>query len=116
MHAEVQRHPVAGYPATRMPDPVAALVDAERGVHYDRPGAFFEPRQFLTLTYQPPQDVVARTHRFLVDDASHTEVDYARELAGFEHPLTRQIGRASCSDRVSPSVSLSVVVGSFQKT
>lgn len=89
MHAEVQRHPVAGYPATRMPDPVAALVDAERGDHYERAGAFFEPRQFLTLTYQPPQDVVARTHRFLVADASHAEIDYARELDGFEHTLTR---------------------------
>jgi len=89
MHAETQRHAVADYPATAMPDPVTALVDAERGAHYERPGAFFEPRQFVTITYQPPQDVVAKTHRFLIAGAPHGDVDYARELDTFEHTLAR---------------------------
>lgn len=97
MHAELQRHEVAGYPATAMPDPVTALIDAERGEHYERAGRFFEPRQFITVTYQPPQDVVARTQRFLIADAPHAEIDYARELDGFEDTITRladQLGDA----------------------
>jgi type IV secretion system protein VirB4 len=89
MHAEVQRHAIATYPATDMPDPVTALVDAERGDHYERPGVYFEPRQYITFTYLPPQDVVARTHRFLIANAPHGDVDYARELEAFEHTIAR---------------------------
>src|SRR3546814_15909970 len=60
MHAEVQRHPVAGYPATRMPAPVAALGDPGRGVPYEPPGAFFAPRPFLPLHYKTPPGLLPR--------------------------------------------------------
>src|SRR3546814_14598695 len=54
MHAEVQRPPVAGYPATRMPDPVAAMVAAERGVHCGRPRRFFGPAPYPPLHHLNP--------------------------------------------------------------
>lgn len=102
LHGELQRRAVTGYPAAPMPDPVTALVDAERGAHFERDGSFFEAAQYITITYQPPQDVVAKTHRFLIADTPQADVDYLRELDAFEHTVSRladQLGDAFQSVR-----------------
>ena len=51
---EAQRIPAQGYPSSRFPDPISALVDAERRAQFEEEGAHFESHYFLTLLWLPP--------------------------------------------------------------
>jgi type IV secretion system protein VirB4 len=51
---EAQRLRAGVYPASRFPDLVSALVDAERRAQFEEEGSHFESAYLLTLTWLPP--------------------------------------------------------------
>ena len=48
------------YPQSEFPDPVSALVDAERRAQFEEEGAHFESAYFLTFLFLPPAEEAAR--------------------------------------------------------
>ncbi len=81
---EAQRHPASSYPASRFPDPAAALVDAERKADFEEEGVHFESSYFLSFLYLPPIEDAARAERFLYEGRDRADGADAREvLLGF---------------------------------
>ncbi len=80
---EAQRIPAQGYPASDFPDPVSALVDAERRAQFEEDGGHFESAYFLTLVWMPPADEVRRAGFWLVENAPARGADPAELLASF---------------------------------
>ena len=66
---EAQRIPAQDYPASEFPDPVSALVDAERRAQFEEAGAHFESAYFLTLVWMPPADDASRAEGWLLENA-----------------------------------------------
>jgi type IV secretion system protein VirB4 len=80
---EAQRVPAYGYPLSQFPDPVSALVDAERRAQFEEEGAHFESRYFLTLLWLPPADDEARAESWLYENRAHSGADWRETIAGF---------------------------------
>ena len=88
------RLPAATYPspeANHFPDPVTALIDAERRVQFTTEGAHFESEYALVLAYTPPLRRTTRTVDLFYDDeetTGHTpEAPASRILAQFRRAL-----------------------------
>ncbi len=64
---EAQRSPANAYPDGDFPDPVSALVDAERRAQFEAQGAHFESAYFLTFCFLPPPESARRAERFLYE-------------------------------------------------
>ncbi|QYU67322.1 hypothetical protein J4558_20650 [Leptolyngbya sp. 15MV] len=77
--AEAQRVPARGYPASTFPDPVSALVDAERRAQFEEAGAHFESSYVLTFAWLTPADDAARAEGFLYEGAPGAQVATGRE-------------------------------------
>jgi type IV secretion system protein VirB4 len=61
MNVDLIRKPSIGYPeAGAFSDPVTALIDHERRLHYTKEGQHFESRFALTLTWTPPTEMQSR--------------------------------------------------------
>lgn len=80
---EAQRMPAQDYPASDFPDPVSALVDAERRAQFEEEQAHFESAYFLTLVWMPPADEARRAGGWLIENAPAQGTDPAELLAGF---------------------------------
>ena len=81
---EAQRHRASTYPASRFPDPAAALIDAERKADFEEEGIHFESSYFLSFLYLPPVEDAARAERFLYEGRDRADGADAREvLRGF---------------------------------
>lgn len=80
---EAQRVPARDYPLSRFPDPVSALVDAERRAQFEEAQAHFESRYFLTLVWVPPVDEASRAGRWLYEDAPSKGANPREHLASF---------------------------------
>ena len=80
---EAQRDVARGYPESRFPDPVAALVDAERRAQFEEEGAHFESRYYLTLLWLPPADDAARAEAWLYENRAQPGADWRAALASF---------------------------------
>jgi type IV secretion system protein TrbE len=81
---EAQRHRASTYPASRFPDPAAALVDAERKADFEEEGVHFESSYFLSFLYLPPVEDASRAERFLYEGRDRGDGADAREvLRGF---------------------------------
>ena len=80
---EAQRDFARGYPESRFPDPVAALVDAERRAQFEEEGAHFESRYYLTLLWLPPADDSARAEAWLYENRAQPGADWRAALASF---------------------------------
>jgi len=80
---EAQRMPAQYYPASDFPDPVSALVDAERRAQFEEDQAHFESAYFLTLVWMPPADEAHRAGGWLIENAPAQGTDPAELLAGF---------------------------------
>ncbi|MEL6516350.1 MAG: conjugal transfer protein TrbE [Pseudomonadota bacterium] len=65
---EAQRIPAQYYPASDFPDPVSALVDAERRAQFEEVGTHFESTYFLTLVWMPPADDTSRAEAWLLEN------------------------------------------------
>jgi type IV secretion system protein VirB4 len=82
--AEAQRHPATAYPTSRFPDPVSALVDAERRAQFEEAGAHFESSCFLTFVWLPPAEDAARAEGWLYEGrARGAGLDWREHLTGF---------------------------------
>ncbi|MFN3779711.1 MAG: conjugal transfer protein TrbE [Brevundimonas aurantiaca] len=64
---EARRDPAADYPDSRFPDPVSALVEAERRAAFEADGAHYESTYVLTFAWMPPAEDVRRVERWLYD-------------------------------------------------
>jgi len=80
---EAQRLPAREYPLSRFPDPVSALVDAERRAQFEEASAHFESRYFLTLAWMPPADEASRAGSWLYEDAPSKGANPREHLASF---------------------------------
>ncbi|MGC9418953.1 MAG: conjugal transfer protein TrbE [Rhodovulum sp.] len=80
---EAQRIPAQDYPASDFPDPVSALVDAERRAQFEEEQAHFESAYVLTLVWLPPADEARRAGGWLIENAPAQGTDPAELLAGF---------------------------------
>jgi type IV secretion system protein VirB4 len=80
---EAQRVPTRDYPLSRFPDPVSALVDAERRAQFEEAQAHFESRYFLTLAWMSPADEASRAGSWLYEDAPSKGANPHEHLASF---------------------------------
>src|ERR1700737_5809 len=76
---EAQRNPASSYPESSFPDPVSALVDAERKAQFEQEGAHFQSTYFLTLLFLPPADEAARAEAWLYEGRQRDRNVDARE-------------------------------------
>ena len=80
---EAQRVPAHSYPVGDFPDPVSALVDAERRAQFENEGAHYESRYFLTLLWLPPPDDAARAEGWLYENRTQSGADGRAALSSF---------------------------------
>ena len=80
---EAQRLPARDYRLSEFPDPVSALVDAERRAKFEEAGSHFESAYFLTLVWMPPTDDASRTERWLYEGAKDGGADPREHLTSF---------------------------------
>src|SRR6267154_5186588 len=67
---EASRNAAQHYPEIRFPDPVSALVDAERKAQFEEEGAHFESAYYLTFLFLPPAEEAARAEAWLYEGRS----------------------------------------------
>src|ERR1700719_1809856 len=70
-----QRHPQSVFP-----DPVSALVDAERKSQFEEQGAHFESAYFLTFLFLPPAEEAARAEAWLYEGRARDGTTDAHEV------------------------------------
>ncbi|MBN9511284.1 MAG: fumarate hydratase [Alphaproteobacteria bacterium] len=80
---EAQRVPAHSYPLSQFPDPVSALVDAERRAQFEEEGAHFESAYYLTLLWLPPADDAARAEAWLYENRARSGADWRATLESF---------------------------------
>ena len=95
---EAQRIPALDYPASKFPDPVSALVDAERCAQFEEAGAHFESAYFLTLVWMPPADDASRAKR---PGSQHQASGLGLQLCQPRRPADRSAGRVHAGDRLA---------------
>lgn len=82
LYVEAERRPALGYPSSDFPDPVSALVDAERRAGFEGGRAHFESRYHLTLQYLPEPDQTDAAGRAMVAREGRGRA-WREALAGF---------------------------------
>ena len=80
---EAQRLPARDYPLSEFPDPISALVDAERRAQFEEALTHFESAYFLTLVWMPPADDASRAERWLYEGAEDDDADPREHLTSF---------------------------------
>jgi type IV secretion system protein TrbE len=80
---EAQRSAANAYPVGTFPDPVSALVDAERRAQFEEAGAHFESAYFLTFVFLPPAETAGRAEAWLYEGRGDRGVDWREILRGF---------------------------------
>lgn len=80
LFVEARRDPAAEYPDSRFPDPVSALVEAERRAAFEAEGAHYESAYFLTLAWMPPAEEARRIERWLYDGRPREHADGREHL------------------------------------
>ena len=81
---EASRNVAQHYPQSAFPDPISALVDAERKAQFEEEGAHFESAYYLTFLFLPPGEEAARAEAWLYEGRSQHDGIKAHEvLRGF---------------------------------
>ena len=81
---EASRDAAQLYPQSEFPDPVSALVDAERKAQFEEQGAHFESAYYLTFLFLPPAEEAARAEAWLYEGHSRDGgIDTHEVLKGF---------------------------------
>ncbi|HPF22333.1 MAG TPA: conjugal transfer protein TrbE [Hyphomonas sp.] len=80
---EAQRLPARDYPLSHFPDPVSALVDAERQAQFEEASSHFESGYLLTFVWMPPADDASRAGRWLYEDAPDKGLNPQEHIASF---------------------------------
>ncbi len=83
---EAQRFQSNSYPTAIFSAPAASVVDEERRRTFEKAGAHFESRFFLTLVWQLPPDTQSRAASYFYDDPRRddTTTSILRDLSYFE--------------------------------
>lgn len=101
---EAQRIPAQDYPVSEFPDPVSALVDAERCAQFEEAGEHFESAYFLTLVWMPPADDASRAEGWLLENApdpQHQAAGPGLRLCRLRRPADRSARRGHAGDRLA---------------
>jgi type IV secretion system protein TrbE len=77
---EASRDAAQRYPQSKFPDPVSALVDAERKAQFEEEGAHFESAYFLTFLFLPPAEEAARAEAWLYEGRARDGTTDAHEV------------------------------------
>ncbi len=85
-NVDLIRHPSVEYPARTFPDPLSAMLDSEREVHYSAEGQHFETTCVLTITYRPPADVQTKIAGVFLS-GTPKRIDWQRQLEWFKQRL-----------------------------
>jgi type IV secretion system protein VirB4 len=85
-NVDLIRHPSVEYPARTFPDPLSAMLDREREVHYSAEGRHFETTCVVTITYRLPADVQTKIAGVFLSGAPK-RVDWKRQLEWFKQRL-----------------------------
>jgi type IV secretion system protein TrbE len=81
---EASRNVAQHYPQSAFPDPISALVDAERKAQFEEEGAHFESTYYLTFVFLPPPEEAARAEAWLYEGRSpHGSIEGHDVLRGF---------------------------------
>ena len=64
---EASRNPAQDYPHSTFPDPVSALVDAERRAQFEEAGQHFESSHYFSFLFLPPAEETARAEAWLYE-------------------------------------------------
>lgn len=88
LHMEARRRIADPYPASRIDNPVAWLVDEERRALFGTAGAAFETDHVATLTWLPPADETRRAETFLFENRVAGTRDWRETLALFQREIT----------------------------
>jgi len=75
-HIDGVRLPAENYPdssESKFPNPVTALIDAERRAQYEGEGAHFESQYVVSVTYMPPSAVEGKLSEYLYDENLSSE-------------------------------------------
>jgi len=80
---EAQRLPARDYPLSQFPDPISALVDAERRAQFEEASSHFESAYFLTFVWMPPADDASRAGRWLYEDAPDKGLNPQEHVTSF---------------------------------
>ena len=64
---EASRNPARDYPHSTFPDPVSALVDAERRAQFEEAGQHFESSHYFSFLFLPPAEETARAEAWLYE-------------------------------------------------
>lgn len=83
LYVEAERREALGYPKSDFPDPVSALVDAERRAGFEGGRAHFESRYHLTLQYLPEADRTDAASRAMLDRGEGKGRDWHEALVQF---------------------------------
>jgi type IV secretion system protein VirB4 len=90
---EAQRRHAVHYPSAHWPNPVSALIDAERRVYFEDLAAHYETHYYLTLSWMPPSEQTRRLERLLYEQVPGQEqVNYREQLAYFQEEVERVRG------------------------
>lgn len=81
---EAQRREANEYPSSEFPEDVSRLVDGERRRMFEREGAHFTSRYFLTLVYAPPKQKQASFFGFLTEGGETDQSDPREYLSRFQ--------------------------------
>lgn len=113
LQSQALRLPARGYPLpgqSSFPDPVSALIDAERRQHFGEDRAYFETRHALTLTFRDPQPQSSKMGGFVFAGANENPKSgdaaltrFLAAIAEFEQMLgaviaLERMGRRSVSE------------------
>src|SRR6202163_4016269 len=77
---EASRDAAQNYPLSAFPDPVSALVDAERRAQFEEAQVHFESAYYLTFLFLPPAEEAARAESLLYEGRARDEGSDAREI------------------------------------
>jgi len=80
MFVEASRNQAQAYPHSTFPDPVSALVDAERRAQFEETGSHFESAYYLTFVFLPPAEETARAEAWLYEGRTREAAVDAREI------------------------------------
>ena len=106
LHVDVGRSPVEAYSARRLshfPDRVSAAIDEERRAYFAQPGAAYQSRCVLCVTYMPPSGATKRLAEVMYEDDATTgdkRLEATQTLALFQNQLDALENRLSSSLRL----------------
>ena len=92
LYVEAQRNVACVYPESEFPDPVSALVEAERRAAFEAQGAHFDSAYFLTFQHLPPAEQAGALERLLYEGRARATADWRETLAAFADQTERLLG------------------------